>query len=505
MLSSDTYDVAVIGGGPAGSVMAWSLAKRGVRVAVVERAIFPREKVCGDFVEPGGLRILQSMGCLPAIEASSPMPIDKTQIFLRSQVVYRGPIPYYEEEHDLRPYGFIVPRHELDTHLLECARSASANVFENCLATGIDRDGAAFRVGVRNGGTDSSLRARMVVGADGTQSIVAKTFGLLRNDRRYISVSQRGYVEDISVEDGEAAIVFDDDIYPGYGWMFPMAGGRANIGIGILSEACDRYRLSVRDAFQSFQQKLREQHPGCTRMRVVGKPLGGIVKTYGGAGPNYFDGGVLIGDAGSFVDPVTGEGITPAMESALIASETVAAALEHGQLDAAYLSRFERDFRRYFDPAMCYLDLCASVLRNTHFRDFWLSSMKRAFEQAASDPNFARVAGSSFGGLRLEPLPIMTQIWFAALRDVASGIGKMSSSLLSGKPGLPSGWMTDLITWQQGLRDSLLHDPLWHLGWTRDVMTKWMHLQTKLWTPANPRVQGLVDNAEAGTSTEATT
>jgi len=59
---SDALDVIVVGGGPAGSVMAWSLAARGVRVALLERAIFPREKVCGDFVEPGGLRILGAMG-----------------------------------------------------------------------------------------------------------------------------------------------------------------------------------------------------------------------------------------------------------------------------------------------------------------------------------------------------------------------------------------------------------------------------------------------------------
>ena len=61
MASAEAYDVIVCGGGPAGSVMAWSLAKRGVRVAVVERSQFPREKVCGDFVEPGGLRILDAM------------------------------------------------------------------------------------------------------------------------------------------------------------------------------------------------------------------------------------------------------------------------------------------------------------------------------------------------------------------------------------------------------------------------------------------------------------
>src|SRR5258708_40293147 len=93
MSARDTYDVVVIGGGPAGSVMAWSLARRGVGVAVVEGATFPREKVCGDLVEPGGLRILEAMQCRPALDGLSRLPITSTRVFIGSQVRYRGDIP----------------------------------------------------------------------------------------------------------------------------------------------------------------------------------------------------------------------------------------------------------------------------------------------------------------------------------------------------------------------------------------------------------------------------
>src|SRR5258707_12279211 len=132
MSARDAYDVVVVGGGPAGSVMAWSLARRGVRVAVVERATFPREKVCGDFVEPGGLRILEAMQCRPALDGLSRLPITSTRVFIGSQVAYRGDIPYYQQKHGLPPYGYIVPRHELDTHLLDHAQAASATVYQGC-------------------------------------------------------------------------------------------------------------------------------------------------------------------------------------------------------------------------------------------------------------------------------------------------------------------------------------------------------------------------------------
>jgi 2-polyprenyl-6-methoxyphenol hydroxylase-like FAD-dependent oxidoreductase len=85
--------------------MAWSLARRGVRVAVIERAIFPREKVCGDFVEPAGLRILEAMGVREALQASSPLPITSTRIYFGPRLGFRGAIPYYKAEHGLPHIG----------------------------------------------------------------------------------------------------------------------------------------------------------------------------------------------------------------------------------------------------------------------------------------------------------------------------------------------------------------------------------------------------------------
>ena len=173
MSRPDAHDVVVVGGGPAGSVMAWSLARRGVRVAVVERATFPREKVCGDFVEPGGLRILEAMQCRQALDDSTRLPITSTRVFVRSRVAYRGAIPYYQVKHGLPPHGYIVPRHELDTHLLDRARAASATVYEGSAATEIHREGGFVRVGVRilyggtrspffpNSGTEMQLMSRI--------------------------------------------------------------------------------------------------------------------------------------------------------------------------------------------------------------------------------------------------------------------------------------------------------------------------------------------------------
>lgn len=167
---SDLYDVIVVGGGPAGSTMAWSLARRGARVAVVERAIFPREKVCGDFVEPAGLRILEAMGLREAVQSSSPLPITATRIYFGPRLGYRGPIPYYQAAHGLPPYGLVVPRHILDHHLLQRAEAVSAKVYDGCAVRRIRREDGFIHVDVRAGETDFSLRSRLIVGADGAES-----------------------------------------------------------------------------------------------------------------------------------------------------------------------------------------------------------------------------------------------------------------------------------------------------------------------------------------------
>lgn len=459
--ASRTCDVLVVGGGPAGATMGWALATRGVRVAVLERTQFPREKVCGDFVEPPGLKLLEEMGCLPALKASPRLPITHTAMYLASECAYRGPIPYYGGSPDLPAHGYIVPRDELDTELLSAAKRAGAMVFEDTAATAIERRQEGITIAARQGDRSVTFRSKLVVGADGAHSIVAKHAGLLREDPRYVAVSQRAYLDGVSADTGEAVIYFDRDLFPGYGWMFPMPDGRANAGVGVLAEARSRWGLTVPGIFQAFLEKLRAAHPGCAKARLASKPLGGIVRTYGGAGPNHFDGGVLIGDAGCFVDPMTGEGITPAMESALLAAPVVAGAIREGRSDAASLAPYEAAFRRHFDPSMRYLDFCAALMRNRWLADYWIAAVARGCRQASEDREYARVAGAGFGGLDLQPLEILTRIWIKAFEA-------------------PGAWWGDVSAFSSGWWQSLADDPAWHMAWASDVSQKWMTVAATL-------------------------
>lgn len=488
---SSSHDVIVVGGGPAGAVMGWALARRGLRTLILDRAQFPREKVCGDFVEPRGLRLFQTMGCLDALEADDPLAITHVNLFLNGRSAYREHIPFYEGQTDLPQHGYIIPREILDERILQSAVEAGAELREGCQALGVERDGSHMRVTYREGDTEHSVLSSLVVGADGTHSIVARSFGILADDPRSMAVSKRAYVEGIDTSAGEAAFVFDRELFPGYGWMFPMTDGRANVGVGILAETREREDISVPKLLARFLERLRRMHPGCRDMRLASKPIGGIVKTYGGHGPNYFDGGILIGDAGSFVDPMTGEGITPAAESALLGADVLEAALDQGRTDAPFLSAYEQRFRAYFDPAMCYLDFVACIMRNKHFGEFWLSVVEQGCEMAMRDRVFARSGGAAFGGIDVRPLETVSRMWAKSLGRFVGEAGRVAGQVARGRiSGVPL--IADAARWQVGWWSSLAADPKWHARWLADSAGKWLRLgrTVRLRDPrkAGPRV-----------------
>lgn len=465
-------DVIIVGGGPAGSVLAWELARAGVSALVLERTRFPREKVCGDYVEPRGLRILERIGCLERLERSARLPITRTAIFAQWESRYSGAIPFYARNGKLPSHGYVIPREELDTVLLEAAVAAGATVHEETTVTEVRAGSGGVEVSAEHGSGARRYRAHLVVGADGANSVVARSQGLLVDDPRRTVVARRGYAV-VEGDVGENAVFFDDSLFPGYGWAFPMADGRVNVGIGLLSETRQRLNVALPALFEQFLAGLRQHWPRAGTLALDGRPIGGIVKTYGGVGPNHFDGGVLVGEAGCFVDPMTGEGITPGMESALLAAPTLISSLEKGKFHAGALSSYEIAFREHFDPSFTYLDLLASTYRNRHLARPWLKAFARGCEVGRDDPDFAATVGSFFGGHDVRPVDMLREVSGRILEDVLLAWPR----LLEGRDGSTSRTHPtspgDLIEWQVALARSLVSDPFWHAAWTVDVQTHW--------------------------------
>jgi hypothetical protein len=166
------------------------------------------------------------------------------------------------------------------------------------------------------------------------------------------------------------------------------------------------------------------------------------------------------------------------------------AALEAGRFDAEFLSRFDRDFRSYFDPSMLYLGLCAVILRNRHFQEFWMRSTYRGFQAAQADPDFGRVAGTTFGGLNLQPLAVLGQVWRNIFAYLAEGGTQAIRGLMTGRGPTDGGLFGDLAAWERGWRQSIADDPAWHFHWLGDVAKAMARVQPLLGGSANPRTLG---------------
>ncbi|MGY2083810.1 geranylgeranyl reductase family protein [Blastococcus sp. SYSU DS0539] len=325
-----TADVVVVGAGPAGSSAAWHLACAGLDVAVLEKAQFPREKVCGDGLTPRGVRALHDMG----VDTSTAGWVRR--LGLRVHGGGRVAEVDWPRLDSWPDHGLVRTRRELDALLADHAVRAGARLVTGTTVTEPLLDDGGRVVGVRGEAGDDgqpvTWRAQLVVSAEGLSGRLAKSLGLLRRTDRPLGVALRRYVRSRRSDDDYLDIAFDltaqgptRDAMPGYGWIFGMGDGTANVGYGLLDTrrgtGADR-RMVLRRWLDTFpaEDGLGEDD-AVTPLRGAGLPMALS------RGPAYTRGLLLAGDAAGTVNPCNGEGISYAVESGRMAAEAVVDAL----------------------------------------------------------------------------------------------------------------------------------------------------------------------------------
>jgi geranylgeranyl reductase family protein len=329
--ASERADVVVVGAGPAGSSAAWWLAQAGLDVVVLDKAAFPREKVCGDGLTPRGVKALEDMG-IDTSPAAGWARHKGLRVHGGGEVVEVD----WPKLHRWPDYGLVRPRSELDAMLAGRAETAGAHLYTGVTVTGPSLDDAGRVAGVRTEvGPDrepGQVRAPLVVSAEGVSGRLAKALGLLRRDDRPLGIAVRRYVRSPRTHDDYLDISFDLEpqgptaaAMPGYGWIFGMGDGTANVGFGLLdtrrSDGGD-HRDVLRRWLDTFpaEDQLGEEH-AVTPLRGAGLPMALHRQ------PAYTRGLLLTGDAAGTVNPFNGEGISYAMETGRMAAETAADAL----------------------------------------------------------------------------------------------------------------------------------------------------------------------------------
>jgi geranylgeranyl reductase family protein len=334
--------VVVVGAGPAGSVAAVILARAGLRVTLLEKARFPRDKICGDAVGLDAVRLLRRLDLLGPIHDAGAVPISETLLTSpggRAARFVAPPAPVQKR-------GFILPRLVLDRVLVEAAVKAGANLVEGFKVRGpILEDGRVVGVeGAAENGDAGSYRAPVAIAADGAHSILARSLGLRRANPRGRAFAVRAYYEGVQGLGNSLELHYVKEILPAYGWIFPTGPSSANVGIGVWGGETDSKALRpLLDEFVTRNPFARERLAGAKEV----SPLKGWPLDLGNNAGRCSQAGLLvIGDAASFVDPITGEGIGTALVSAELAAGTALRALERGDFSEGRLREYDGAWRR---------------------------------------------------------------------------------------------------------------------------------------------------------------
>ena len=311
----DRFDVLVVGAGPAGSIAAVVLARAGARVALLDKAQFPRDKACGDFIGPRGLQVLADLG-IP-----EPQGLDVGDMVVVGPTGRRVVLPCFDGV-TYPGRARAVTRSVLDDALRTAAVDAGAIAFAGRADRPVESGGKIDGFTVSDRG---ELRADFVIGADGATSHVAGSAGLVEGSKVLWGFAVRCYVG--QHVDLPAITLWEQtrwNAFPGYGWIFPGPGGVANIGIGVGTLADRQTGAGAVRALPAYLDHLvglglvdRSAVTPLPR-RLGGWLKMGMVWTTPAAGRV-----LLVGDAAGLVNPLQGEGIAQAMTSGRSAAEAV--------------------------------------------------------------------------------------------------------------------------------------------------------------------------------------
>ncbi|MBK8612564.1 MAG: NAD(P)/FAD-dependent oxidoreductase [Flavobacteriales bacterium] len=398
-LKALTTDVYIIGGGPGGCAAALQLAKHGIRSTLIERAMFPRDKVCGDALSGKVMRTLERLD--PALAARVNADAHRMPSWGVTFVAPGGKalrVPFSRETGIGEAPGAILPRLDFDAILFDAVkRNEHVQVLEGVQAKNYERTEKGWRISlVGNNLPTATANCQLILAADGANSAFARHVAGLPMEPKHHAAGVRAYYRGIHGLDPQGFIElhFLKELVPGYLWIFPLPDGRANVGLGLRSDHVRERRLDLKAELL----RLVSSHP-TLRGRFAHAELEGSVQGLGlplasKRHPLSGEGYLLIGDAGHLIDPFTGEGISHAMISGVHAADVANEALKAARTDAPFLKSYdERVWKRLGK------ELTISTRLQQLAHQAWLFDF--VVERATKNPALADTISSMFTDLDL--------------------------------------------------------------------------------------------------------
>jgi len=338
-MESEEYDVVIVGAGPAGCSCAYQLAATGIKVALLEKEIFPRDKTCGDALSTDVVNQLYRMDAALAQQF-------KEQVVKKTS---RG-IRFFSPDNKCLDIGltddltssYIARRIDFDHFYFEQVRQRPGiDAYVDCKVEEL----TSLENEIIITTTKKKFRTKMVIGADGAYSVVTRKLGNHMVEKDHYCAGLRQYYENVSGfhQNDFIELHFYDGIMPGYFWIFPLPNNQANVGLAMLSSKVIKQKINLKEKLADIIQhhpavapRFKEAKP-LEAIKGYGLPLGSKKRTCSG---HRF---LLTGDAAGLIDPFTGEGIGNAIRSGRLAAAHVIKAFEQNRFDASFNTAYDEE------------------------------------------------------------------------------------------------------------------------------------------------------------------
>ena len=349
-------NICILGAGPAGTAAALKLSRMGIACTLVDKAVFPRDKICGDGISHRVVDILHKWvdpSVLERFVASKEIHVDSWGLMIEGTKKNGFEIEYkpYSDKTTETPTGFVCKRREFDNFLVEEVRlRKNINFIENTELTDFQRITSENTEGwlLTDKIKTVQIEAKLLIVADGAHSRFARKIGGIELDPKHNMASVKAYYKGVTDfhADNYLEFYFLKNFLPGYFWIFPLPNGEANVGIAIVSEDVSKRKLNLKKCLEEVIEttpKFKERFKNASLVGEVqgfGLPLGSKKRQLSG------NGYMLTGDAASLIDPLTGEGIANAILSGAVAAEQAVKCLEKNDFSAAILRGYDERIYR---------------------------------------------------------------------------------------------------------------------------------------------------------------
>ncbi len=336
MTAKESTDIAIVGGGPAGSACALALRNSGLQVTLIDKEEFPRDKVCGDAIANSVPDLLGSI--LPDFRQRV-LEFGLKNSWTRMRIY--SPSGNLAEFEFSKP-GFISKRIDFDNLLHGLVDEFS----ETKIVTGQK----VMETRELEGGVEICLEGgriistKLLIGADGSNSVAGRAIAGDGLDHDHHCAAVRGYYRGISCSDnGNIEIWFLEGYLPGYFWIFPLGDGQANVGFGMLSSECRKRKINLREVLLSIPDAFPEIGKRFVNSELIGS-IAGFGLPLGSKKRRISAKGILLtGDAAGLINPFTGEGISNAIASGIVAAKYARIALKANDFSADLLRKYDEE------------------------------------------------------------------------------------------------------------------------------------------------------------------